>query len=163
MDGAVASFGVHVQSLADFAQRLREQVDEIQRPIRTLTEINQHPELPLGSFAEAFSLSDDHADIAAEMAVLLGRLARAVEFAATATRIVADRYQALDAAGAQRIAASAGEAAASATATATPPAGSLAVPEGPVEVFVPAQPGTVYYYNGSTAEPISIAVEVQDV
>jgi len=142
MDGAVASFGVNIESLVSFARQLRDQVEEIQRPIRTLAEVNQHPELPLGSFAEAFSLSDDHADVAAEIAALLGRLSRAVEFAATATRIVADRYQELDAGAALRIA------------SAAPPAGSLAVPDGSVEISILAQPGTVYYSTGSAPDPM---------
>ena len=105
MDGQVASFGVNVQALVDLADLLREQLDEIERPVRAAGEINDHPELPLASFAEAFSLSDDHAQAAAGMVALLAKLGQATEFAATASRIVAERYQTLSAAGEQNIAA----------------------------------------------------------
>lgn len=164
MDGPVpASFGVHIQALVDLAQRLGQNVDEIQRPIQELNEINVGPELPLGSFAEAFSFSDDHADLTLEMATLLGKVSRAVEFAATATRIVADRYQTLGEAGAQSIAASVGQAPPAATGTAPPPAGSL-VPSDPrlVQVLVPATGGTVYVSSGAPGgEPIAVTVEAQ--
>lgn len=163
MDDAVSSFGVHVQSLVDFAQRLREQLGEIQRPVRAVTEITARPELPLGSFAEAFSFSDDHADLAAAMSEVLGKVNRAVEFTANATRIVADRYQTLGSAGAQNIAASVGRAAPTVTGTASPQAGSLTPPDPArlVEVPVPAQGGTVYHYNGTSAQPVVVTVEAQ--
>lgn len=95
----MSSFGVHLQALVDLASLLGGQVEELQLPVRAVGEITGRPELPLGSFAEAYSLSDDHADLAAQLADLLVKLRQAEEFATTATRIVAERYRALDASG----------------------------------------------------------------
>jgi hypothetical protein len=156
---------VHVQALVDLGQRLGQSVEEIRRPIQALSEMNGVPELSLGAFAEAFSFSDDHADLTAEMAALLGKVARAVEFAATATRIVAGRYQAMETGGAQSVAASVGLAPPTGTVFAAGfapvPPSSLAPPDPRlVEVLVPATGGTVYVSSGGPGgTPIAVTVE----
>ena len=50
-----------------------------------------------------------------------------------------------------------------ATGTATPPPGSLAPPDVVAQFDVPIPPddGTVYYFNGTTAVPVTVTVEAQ--
>lgn len=165
MDSDVGSFRVHLQSLKDFARLLQEQVYVLEQPTRVVGTLSQAPSLPLGAFAEAYSLSDDHSDVARQMAVVLEKVGRSLDFARSVTELVAQRYEALNANGAQNIA-SVGAAIPPApplpvppiTGTAAPPASSLASPPGPVRAAVPVpQPGgTVYYSNGSQATPVNV-------
>lgn len=164
MDGRVpASFAVHIQALVDLAERLSQDADEIKRPVQAVADIGASPELPLGAFAEAFSLSDDHGDLTAQMTTVLGTLARAVEFAATATKIVADRYQVLEDAGAGIVAASIGQTWPTFTGSAAVPPRSLAPPDPRfVQVVVPATGGTVYVSSSTPgAGQIAVTVEAQ--
>jgi hypothetical protein len=103
MDGDVGSFRVHLQSLKDLAQRLREQLEVVQRPTRALDVLYSPPNLPLGSFAEAFSLSDYHSDVAQDLAVVVEKVGRSLDFARSVTELIAQRYEALNAGGAQAI------------------------------------------------------------
>jgi hypothetical protein len=168
--GVGGSFRVHLQSLRDFAQRLEEQLEVVQRSTRSAAVLNRAPGLPLGAFAEAFSLSDDHSDAVRQSATLLEKVARSIDFTRSVTALVAQRYEALNAAGAQGIGA-VGAAIPSVAGVATPPAGvatpsagSLASPEVIARFTVPVPPsgGTVYYYNGSTTVPVNVTVQVQD-
>jgi hypothetical protein len=193
------SFRVHLQSLDDFARRLREQLEVVQRSTRSAAVLNRPPDLPLGAFAEAFALSDDHSDAVRQADVLLSKVARSIDFARSVTELVAQRYEALNAAGAQSIGAVGSSLSAApdplmptvqpppayvppapaylppppaspapaqaVTGTAAPPAGSLA-PQNVVAQFsvpLPADGGTVYYYNGSTAVPVSVTIQAQDL
>lgn len=188
--GAAGSFRVHLQSLREFAQKLREQLEVVQRSTRSAAVLNRPPDLPLGAFAEAYALSDDHSDAVRQSEVLLAKVARSLDFARSVTELVAQRYEALNAAGARGIGA-VGAALPAApnpllptvqpapvyqpvpqppvtvrpvTGSATPPAGSLAPPEVIARFTVPVPPdgGTVYYYNGSTTVPVRVTVEAQD-
>jgi hypothetical protein len=190
MDSNVGgSFRVHLQSLDDFARRLREQLEVVQRSTRAAAVFNRPPDLPLGAFAEAFALSDDHSDAVRQSEVLVAKVARSIDFARSVTELVAQRYEALNAAGAQSIGAVGASLppmpdplrptvqpppvyappvpsvpAQPVTGTAAPPAGSLAPPEILARFTVPVPPdgGTVYYYNGSSTVPVSITVQAQD-
>jgi hypothetical protein len=163
MDSDVGSFRVHLQSLKDFALRLQEQVYVLEQPTTVVGSLGQAPSLPLGAFAEAYSLSDNHNDAAQQMAMVLQKVGRSLDFARSVTELVAQRYEALNAGGAQNIG-SVGAAISPApplpvppiTGTAAPPVGSLA-PPGPARATVPVPPpdGTVYYYNGSQATPVN--------
>lgn len=185
MDSA-AGFQVHLQSLRDFAQRLEQQHELAQQPIRALDSLNEKPDLALGAFAEGFSLSDDHSDVTRKIGDLLGKVADSLQFASGVTDLVADRYEQLNAAGIQSFAALGNGAAVPAytgtatppgtytaaatppgaafTGTATPPASSLA----PAEVLarftvpVPLEGGTVYYYDGTRAAPVRVTIQSQD-
>jgi hypothetical protein len=106
--GAGGSFRIHLQSLKDFAQLLAEQLEVVQRSAQAAAVLNRPPDLPLGAFAEAFSLSDEHSDEVAGVADLMGKVARSIDFARSVTTLVAQRYEALDSGGAQNIAAVAG-------------------------------------------------------
>jgi hypothetical protein len=103
MDGDVGSFRVHLQSLKDLAVRLREQLEVVQRPTRAVEVLYQPPNLPLGAFAEGFSLSDYHSDVAQQLAVVVEKVGRSLDFARSVTELVAQRYEALNAGGAQNI------------------------------------------------------------
>ena len=164
MEGSVrASFAVHIEALVELAERLGRDVDEIRRPIQTASEIAASPELALGAFAEAYSLSDDHGDLTADIGTVLGQVARAVEFAATATKIVADRYQELESEGVRSIAGSMLQPPLAVTGSAAVPAGSLAPPDSRlVQALVPATGGTVYISSGTPGgTPIAVTVEAQ--
>jgi hypothetical protein len=213
MDPGGGSFRVHLQSLKDFAQRLQEQLEVVQRSTRSAAVLNRPPDLPLGAFAEAFALSDDHSDAVRQSEVVLEKVARSIDFARSVTELVAQRYEALNSAGARGIGgvgaalpvppnpllptvqpaplyapppaypaqgyapAPAGYTPAPAyappvsalpaqpvTGSVAPPAGSLAPPEVIARFTVPVPPdgGTVYYYNGSTTQPVRVTVEAQD-
>jgi hypothetical protein len=103
MDGDVGSFRVHLQSLKDLAVRLREQLEVVQRPARAFDVLYQPPNLPLGAFAESYSLSDYHSDVAQQLAVVVEKVGRSLDFARSVTELVAQRYEALNAGGAQNI------------------------------------------------------------
>lgn len=188
--GAAGSFRVHLQSLREFAQKLREQLEVVQRSTRSAAVLNRPPDLPLGAFAEAYALSDDHSDAVRQSEVLLAKVARSLDFARSVTELVAQRYEALNAAGARSIGAIGAALPAvpnpllptvqpapvyqpvpqppvtvrPVTGSATPPAGSLAPPEVIARFTVPVPPdgGTVYYYNGSSTVPVRVTVEAQD-
>jgi hypothetical protein len=100
-----AGFRVHLQSLKDFEQRLKDQLEVVQRYTGAAEVLNRPPDLPLGAFAEAFSLSDYHSDAVRQSQVLLEKVARSIDFTRSVTRLVAERYEALDAASVQRLAA----------------------------------------------------------
>jgi hypothetical protein len=152
--GAGDSFRVHLQSLEDFAQRLREQLEVVNRSTRAAPVLNRPPDLPLGAFAEAFALSDDHSDAVRQAEVLLEKVARGIDFARSVTELVAQRYAALNAAGARSIGA-VGESLPAAPdpllPTVQPP--PAYPPPAPVST-APARPvtGTVYYSRGSTQD-----------
>ncbi len=193
--GTNGSFRVHLQSLKDFAQRLQEQLEVVQRSTRSAAVLNRPPDLPLGAFAEAFALSDDHSDAVRQSELVLEKVSRSIDFARSVTELVAQRYEALNAAGARSIGAVGGampvapnpllptvqpapiyapapvyappvsvSPAQPVTGSVAPPAGSLAPPEVIARFTVPVPPdgGTVYYYNGSTTQPVRITVEAQD-
>lgn len=188
--GAAGSFRVHLQSLREFAQKLREQLEVVQRSTRSAAVLNRPPDLPLGAFAEAYALSDDHSDAVRQSEVLLAKVARSLDFARSVTELVAQRYEALNAAGARSIGAIGAALPAvpnpllptvqpapvyppvsqppvtvrPVTGSAAPPAGSLAPPEVIARFTVPVPPdgGTVYYYNGSSTVPVRVTVEAQD-
>lgn len=101
--GVGGSFQVHLQSLNDFAQRLAEQLEVVQRSAQTAAVFNQPPDLPLGAFAEAFSVGEDHADEVTGVAGLMAKIAQSIDFARSVTTLVAQRYAALDSGGAQSI------------------------------------------------------------
>jgi hypothetical protein len=180
MDGQAGFFRVHLQSLKDFAERLQEQLHAVQRPGHAYEVLRQRPGLPLGSFAEAFSLSDEHSDAVGQFAIVLDRVARSLDFATSVTTLVAQRYEALNTGGAQAIGSVAGPmggtmppvtgmaavppAAIPVTGTAAPPPGSVATPDVIARLTVPVPPagGTVYYYNGSTTVPVRVTVQAAD-
>jgi len=180
------SFQVHLESLRNFARLLDDQLEALQRPTRALAALR--PDLPLGAFAEAYSLGDDHSDVASRMLEVLAKLGQSVEFGGSVTSLVASRYGSLSAAGARGIAgagdevaapapsgpatggvavsalggaATGGVAVSAASGTATPPPGSLAPPEVIASIALPAPPpgGTVYYYDGNSAAPVSITIQ----
>ncbi|GIH21030.1 hypothetical protein [Rugosimonospora africana] len=103
------SFRINVQAVNDFAQLLADQLDTVQRSAQTVAIFTRPPDLPLGAFAEAFSLGDDHSDEVAGVADLVAKVARSVDFARSVTTLVAQRYAALDAGGAHRIGAVVGD------------------------------------------------------
>jgi hypothetical protein len=176
MDSGVGgSFRVHLQSLDDFARRLEEQLEVVRRSTRSAAIVNRAPDLPLGAFAEAYALSDDHSDAVARSTALLENVVRSIDFARGVTELVARRYSALDTGGAQDIAVPGGASPSSpsvvtptmsafpapampavvplpVTATAAPPSGSLAPPEAPARLVSPPAGGTVYYSTG-TVQP----------
>ena len=192
MDGDVGSFRVHLQSLKDLAVRLREQLEVVQRPTRAVEVLYQPPNLPLGAFAEGFSLSDYHSDVAQQLAVVVEKVGRSLDFARSVTELVAQRYEALNAGGAQNIGAVSDMIPATpalslptpqvwtsppiptppvpqspsdpVTGVAAAPAGSRATPQVLAQVTVPVPPdgGTVYYFNGSTTVPLTVTVQPQD-
>jgi len=200
--GVGGSFQVHLQSLKDFAQELAEQLEVVQRSTQSAAVFSRPPDLPLGAFAEAFSLSDEHSDEVTGVADLMAKVARSVDFARSVTTLVAQRYEALDSGGAQSIGSvvsglpaapaplspgtpfpsvyglpvtpgyppqpvpaqpNPAAPAPAATGTATPPPGSLAPPNvvAQFDVPVPSDGGTVYYFNGTSAVPVTVSVEAQ--
>jgi hypothetical protein len=75
----------------------------VQRPARAFDVLYQPPNLPLGAFAESYSLSDYHSDVAQQLAVVVEKVGRGLDFARSVTELVAQRYEALNAGGAQNI------------------------------------------------------------
>jgi hypothetical protein len=97
MDGA-GSFRVHLDALKDFSAKVRDEADAV----RTATDALAvgDPVLPLGAFAEAFSLSDEHRDVVEQMGEVLAEIRQALEFAERVTSHVAAGYEALSVEGA---------------------------------------------------------------
>ncbi|HEY8473777.1 MAG TPA: hypothetical protein VIL37_14240 [Natronosporangium sp.] len=158
MAGEAGSFRVHLQSLKEFAARLRDQVQLADRSTDAVQAINQAPSLSLGGFAEAYALSDRHGDAAQQLATVLATVVRSLDFARSVTELVAQRYEALNRGGAQAIG-SVGAAIPPVpplpgppiTGTAAPPAGSRLPPPaaGLTAATVPPAIGTVYYATGA--------------
>lgn len=147
--GTGGSFRVHLQSLKDFAQRLHEQLEVVQRSTRSAAVLNRPPDLPLGAFAEAFAYSDDHSDAVRQSELVLEKVSRSIDFARSVTELVAQRYEALNAAGARSI---------GAVGAAMPvPANPLLPTVQPAPPYAPppAYPPPVYAAPPAYAPPVS--------
>jgi hypothetical protein len=179
------SVRIHLQSLKDFAQQLQDQLDLVAQPTRALAELKDGPDLPLGAFAEAFALGDDHSDVLRDMGELLLKVRQSIDFAGDVTRLIAKRYESLNAAAVQGLNAvgtslsagappvgaapavlpayGGGAVAPAYTGTVPPPPGSLLPPDlARFVVPLPPDGGTVYYYNGDTAAPVSVTIQSGD-
>ena len=94
-DPATAFFSVHLQSLQQLAQELATELDGLRAPLDRLSELSQR-ELPLGSFAEGYTLGAHHLALAGQMYGLLQAVRQAVSFAGQVTHEVSSSYQRFD-------------------------------------------------------------------